>query len=474
MALYRCAACGSPNVVTDTQQQGYDYVKGAIGTVVLGVGGAAAGINGKTKKVYKCPDCGLTLNEPMSFEIHTLIDVGVAYPSARKNLKLGDVPVEWDYFTRKYKNIEKDTERTVIADNTVAAQPVQQQEEPIVITEETKRNSIVYKVAFVKYMEACKQWQNEYFSVMEKRDEERDKKWSEEKAQLEAQITTKRDTIIKEHTAKREQYAKEQREAETFLSTLGFFQFGEKKSTKQRIEQLTSSVCREEVLIRQAQDDYSTEMQVVKEQLGARNKERQVEIAAKYPLPLKPKKPSGMIDYTEDGQTVDGRKVVLAYYKETIFRFIEEKRYANFAQIKTHPGLVGMSDSHIRGMLNEMVEDEELETLANDYCIKRIIPYKVLPDITADDLAVYAEYEKEKAEKAAKKEQERKEKYQQILDGMEAVKGKGPMTIAEILENSPALSSYTTYQIGPILHAMAAEGIIIKTEKSRRSYFEYK
>lgn len=31
MALYRCAACGSPNVVTDTQIGGlkYDYLKGA-------------------------------------------------------------------------------------------------------------------------------------------------------------------------------------------------------------------------------------------------------------------------------------------------------------------------------------------------------------------------------------------------------------------------------------------------------------
>ena len=45
MALYRCAACGSPNVVTDTQIGGlkYDYLKGAVGTAILGAGGAAAG-----------------------------------------------------------------------------------------------------------------------------------------------------------------------------------------------------------------------------------------------------------------------------------------------------------------------------------------------------------------------------------------------------------------------------------------------
>ena len=78
MALYRCSACGSPNVVIDTQKEGYDYVKGAIGTVLLGVGGAVAGIDGKTKQVFKCPDCGLTLNESMAFEIKTLIDIGVS------------------------------------------------------------------------------------------------------------------------------------------------------------------------------------------------------------------------------------------------------------------------------------------------------------------------------------------------------------------------------------------------------------
>lgn len=46
MALYRCAACGSPNVMTDTQIGGlkYDYLKGAVGTAILGAGGAAAGI----------------------------------------------------------------------------------------------------------------------------------------------------------------------------------------------------------------------------------------------------------------------------------------------------------------------------------------------------------------------------------------------------------------------------------------------
>lgn len=108
MALYRCAACGSPNVVTDTQAGGisYNYVKGAIGTVALGVGGAAAGIQSKTQKVYKCPDCGVTLTYCMSQEIKNLIDIGVSSEEARKHLSFAGVPVSWNFFLDKYKNIE--------------------------------------------------------------------------------------------------------------------------------------------------------------------------------------------------------------------------------------------------------------------------------------------------------------------------------------------------------------------------------
>lgn len=106
MSLYRCAACGSPNVIAEKENGGYSYTKGAIGTVVLGVGGAVAGINGKTKQVFKCPDCGLTLNEPMVFELQNLIDIGVSSSYARKNLVLQGTKISWEFLKNKYKNIE--------------------------------------------------------------------------------------------------------------------------------------------------------------------------------------------------------------------------------------------------------------------------------------------------------------------------------------------------------------------------------
>lgn len=105
MGRFRCAACGSPNVVTDTQKEGYDYVKGAIGTVILGAGGAVAGLDGKEKTVYKCPDCGTTLSYCMPEHLKTIIDMGVASEETRAHLKLNGVPVDWTSLTHQYRNI---------------------------------------------------------------------------------------------------------------------------------------------------------------------------------------------------------------------------------------------------------------------------------------------------------------------------------------------------------------------------------
>jgi len=108
MALYRCAACGSPNVVTDTQAGDveYNYLKGTVGTVVLGAGGAAAGISSKQQRMFKCPDCGATLSYPMDEAVKIAIDAGVRSAEARERLTLYGVSAPWFYFTKKYRNIE--------------------------------------------------------------------------------------------------------------------------------------------------------------------------------------------------------------------------------------------------------------------------------------------------------------------------------------------------------------------------------
>lgn len=108
MSLYRCAGCGSKNVSVDTQSGGikYNYVKGAVGTVLLGTGGAAAGITNKEQQVYKCSDCGVTLTYPMPEDIKVLVDLGVDYVEQRDRLSLQGISVPWSFLTSKYKNIE--------------------------------------------------------------------------------------------------------------------------------------------------------------------------------------------------------------------------------------------------------------------------------------------------------------------------------------------------------------------------------
>ncbi|MBQ5906159.1 MAG: hypothetical protein IIW88_09860, partial [Clostridia bacterium] len=108
MALYRCAACGSANVVIDTQTSGmsYNYKKGIVGTAILGVGGAVAGVENKTEKVYKCPDCGITLSYPMDDGLKNVIDLCLLNGSARDKIEYEGIPVDWSFLKQKYKNIE--------------------------------------------------------------------------------------------------------------------------------------------------------------------------------------------------------------------------------------------------------------------------------------------------------------------------------------------------------------------------------
>lgn len=108
MALYRCAACGSANVVIDTQTGGmsYNYKKGIVGTAILGVGGAVAGVENKSEKVYKCADCGITLTYPMPDDIKNIIDLCLLNGSARDKIEYEGIPVDWSFLKQKYKNIE--------------------------------------------------------------------------------------------------------------------------------------------------------------------------------------------------------------------------------------------------------------------------------------------------------------------------------------------------------------------------------
>ena len=91
MALYRCAACGGSKLTIETQKMGFWglFRQGS-----------------KGKQVFKCPDCGVTLDAPMDEEIKQLIDAGVCSLSDRKNLILRGEKIDWEVLVKKYKHIE--------------------------------------------------------------------------------------------------------------------------------------------------------------------------------------------------------------------------------------------------------------------------------------------------------------------------------------------------------------------------------
>lgn len=140
MGLYRCAACGSPNVVTDTQTGGikYDFVKGAIGTIALGAGGAAAGIKNQQQRVFKCPDCGVTLTYPMPEEIKKAIDLGVMSPAARKQTFVGNSLFTWEYLSQTYKNIESEFADRQIAQDAKFGKEFQEEMKEVIARGEAK------------------------------------------------------------------------------------------------------------------------------------------------------------------------------------------------------------------------------------------------------------------------------------------------------------------------------------------------
>ena len=84
IAIYRCAACGSPRVKADEKCEGYSITKGIVGTAIFGNVGAVAGINGKKKTYYHCPDCGTTLSYPMGRTILNVINEYISNPSANE------------------------------------------------------------------------------------------------------------------------------------------------------------------------------------------------------------------------------------------------------------------------------------------------------------------------------------------------------------------------------------------------------
>lgn len=474
MSLYRCAACGSPNVVTDTQKEGYDYVKGAIGTVVLGVGGAAAGINGKTKQVYKCPDCGLTLNEPMAFEIKTLIDIGVMSPSARSNLKLAGVPVDWQTFTRKYKNIEKDAFVTE-SSNAIPAQPAVsapvEPEKPALPMDEIDMNRRVYKVARASYVKACEQWALECEKIKKTRDQLIKEQTQQEKDKLIKKITDTRDDELDRVETLEGKTLKKKADAEAKLATLGFFKMSEKRETKKLIEKLTQDLTDFALAIHEAESEYESQMAQLDNKLGEKRSAIHKAVYKKHPCPKKPELPNEMTTLKADGSKATGIDLVNMALKEEIFRFVEDNGSVTYAQIKDGcAALTDLTDARVRTFISELEKEFSIMKTGKNYSVI----YVMNPEwssgrlLSDEDLSAYEEYQRRLAEKREKAKKENEEMKNKILSIM---KGKGKVTIGDVRGYS---AEFDTPKTAALMRQLAENGTIKETVDRGRKYYEYK
>lgn len=104
MSLYRCAVCGSPNVVKIEKNDGFSYSKALAGTAVFGTVGAVAGINGKKSYAYSCPDCGTTLPQPMDSVTKEKIDLVMTNPDVLVPVLYPNIYSEYPYLYTQREN----------------------------------------------------------------------------------------------------------------------------------------------------------------------------------------------------------------------------------------------------------------------------------------------------------------------------------------------------------------------------------
>lgn len=101
----RCAVCGSRHVTLETKKEGYDLKKGVIGTALVGIPGALAGVNGKENTYYHCADCGHVLNKCMDALESIMIDNLLKEPSKwKEELKVQKakyINIEWEEEIKK-------------------------------------------------------------------------------------------------------------------------------------------------------------------------------------------------------------------------------------------------------------------------------------------------------------------------------------------------------------------------------------
>lgn len=261
MALYRCAACGSANVVTDQENDGikYDYVKGAIGTVVLGVGGAVAGISNKSKLIFKCRDCGVSLSYSLGEPYKTLIDTGVSSMEGRQTLNINGFPMSWDTIKGKFPNIESgpaDSEIEVHAANRSRNKKAAV-EYLMTLWQRDNADDIVFLQKGETELDVAQaEWESNKKELEIKKNEHLQNAMAEIENQIKL-LDARKNTELAEIQAKIDADEAEIKKLQEELAALGVFKFSEKSNLKKLISDRITSINNMKGEISRKEADYN-------------------------------------------------------------------------------------------------------------------------------------------------------------------------------------------------------------------------
>lgn len=293
MALYRCAACGSPNIVTDLENDGikYDYVKGAIGTAVLGVGGAVAGISNKSKMVFKCRDCGVSLGYSLNEPYKTLIDTGVASMAGRQTLNINGFPISWETIKSKYPNIESGQADSEIQENII-----------------NRRQNKAYTVDYlILSWEIDSKFDEKFLQKSEAEIEAEQGEWENNKKKLESQreehfqnalveknsqillLNRKKVENLTEISSQVDGIEEEIKQLQDRYSKLGVFSIGEKSNLKKQIAQNTEKMESLKAELSKKEAECDREIQKLEREIKMFQQELNKKLDIIYAIPESPK-----------------------------------------------------------------------------------------------------------------------------------------------------------------------------------------
>ncbi|MBU5626190.1 hypothetical protein KQI82_04540 [Oscillibacter sp. MSJ-2] len=393
MARYRCAACGSPNVVKDSQAGGvsYNYKKGIIGAVVLGTGGAVAGIENKTQLVYRCPDCGLTMTYPMDEAEKLAIDAGVQSAAARDRLTVYGISVPWNYFTKKYVNIESGAadEETkaneahsvkmkeistqtmrIVADSIIEDYQILQAEAALLEKDEYdfEGRQAAWEAVSKSVLDARR---NEYEQAEQKILSQLREEVEKAKKELEDKIEhakNSHETMLAEKTALVEEQ-----------SGLGLFKGKRKKEIAQRLQELEATMAANDLVRNTAEQSFVNAEKEITEKANSNIAAEKAKIDEKYPLEESPadhrekvlKKKAYLDDIRENGGYTAKQKAAryIATYKFIEFVTVGSKNPVAFSLLTNERDISGDFETYPASDIvevYEMLKEKLSEILASD------------------------------------------------------------------------------------------------------------